>query len=107
VRASLLILVALPHTALAVAVFYLFAFVIRAHLGSVAQSVAHVTVALPFVSLIVWTRVVLLDASYEEQAADLGASPLSTIRRVLLHCVRRPWSSRRPSRSPFRSTKSH
>jgi spermidine/putrescine transport system permease protein len=84
VRASLLILVALPHTALAVAVFYLFAFVIRAHLGSVAQSVAHVTVALPFVSLIVWTRVVLLDASYEEQAADLGASPLSTIRRVLL-----------------------
>jgi ABC-type spermidine/putrescine transport system permease subunit II len=84
VRRSLLILIALPHTALAVALFYLFAFVVRANLDATAQLAAHVTIALPFVALIVWTRILLLDASYEEQAADLGSPPLSTVRRVLL-----------------------
>jgi ABC-type spermidine/putrescine transport system permease subunit II len=84
VRGSLLILIALPHLALAVALFYLFAFVVRANLDATAQLVAHVTIALPFVALIVWTRTLLLDGSYEEQAADLGSPPLSTVRRVLL-----------------------
>lgn len=84
VRGSLLILIALPHTALAVAIFYLFAFVVRANLDATAQLAAHVTIALPFVAIIVWTRTLLLDASYEEQAADLGSPPLSTVRRVLL-----------------------
>jgi ABC-type spermidine/putrescine transport system permease subunit II len=84
VRGSLLILIALPHAALAVALFYLFAFVVRANLDATAQLAAHVTIALPFVALIVWTRTLLLDASYEEQAADLGSPPLSTLRRVLL-----------------------
>jgi ABC-type spermidine/putrescine transport system permease subunit II len=84
VRGSLLMLIALPHTALAVALFYLFAFVVRANLDATAQLAAHVTITLPFVALIVWTRILLLDPSYEEQAADLGSPPLSTVRRVLL-----------------------
>jgi spermidine/putrescine transport system permease protein len=84
VRGSLLLIIALPHTALAVALFYLFAFVVRANLDATAQLAAHVTIALPFVTLIVWIRMLLLDPTYEEQAADLGSPPLSTLRRVLL-----------------------
>ena len=84
VRGSLLLIIALPHAALAVALFYLFAFVVRANLDATAQLAGHVTIALPFVALIVWTRMLLLDPSYEEQAADLGSPPLSAVSRVLL-----------------------
>jgi ABC-type spermidine/putrescine transport system permease subunit II len=66
------------------AFFYLFAFVIRVQLNTITQLIGHVTVALPFVALVVWTRVLFLDTSYEEQSADLGASPRSTVTRILL-----------------------
>jgi spermidine/putrescine transport system permease protein len=81
---TLLVAIALPHVALGVAFFYLFAFVIRTQLNTLTQLVGHVTVALPFVALIIWARVLLLDASYEEQSADLGAPPWATLTRVLL-----------------------
>jgi spermidine/putrescine transport system permease protein len=80
----LLTIIALPHVALGVALSYLFLFVVRVHLNTGPQLVGHITVALPFVALIVWTRALLLDPSYEEQAADLGAPPSSTVTRVLL-----------------------
>jgi spermidine/putrescine transport system permease protein len=80
----LLVMIALPHLALAVAFSYLLEFVVRIYLNTGPQLVGHITVALPFVALIVWTRAVLLDTSYEEQAADLGAPPSSTVTRVLL-----------------------
>jgi ABC-type spermidine/putrescine transport system permease subunit II len=77
-------MIAIPHVALGVAFFYLFVFVIRIQLNTITQLVGHVTVALPFVALIVWTRMLFLDVSYEEQATDLGAPPQSTLTRVLL-----------------------
>jgi ABC-type spermidine/putrescine transport system permease subunit II len=84
VGATLLVMIALPHVALGAAFFYLFVFVIRIQLNTITQLVGHVTVALPFVALIVWTRMFFLDVSYQEQAADLGAPPWSTLTRVLL-----------------------
>lgn len=80
----LLVMIALPHLALAVALAYVLEFVVRIYLNTGPQLVGHITVALPFVALIVWTRALLLDTSYEEQAADLGAPPSSTVTRVLL-----------------------
>lgn len=84
VGATLLVMIAIPHVALGVAFFYLFVWVIRIQLNTITQLVGHVTLALPFVALIVWTRMLFLDVSYEEQAADLGAPPWSTLARVLL-----------------------
>jgi len=80
----LLVMIALPHLALAVAFSYVFMFVVRLPLDTGPQLIGHITVALPFVALIIWTRALLLDPSYEEQAADLGAPPSSTVTRVLL-----------------------
>src|SRR5262249_46690823 len=82
--ASLLGLIALPHLELGVALIYLFLFVVRVPLNTVTELIGHVTVALPIVAIIVWIRVLYLDPSYEEQAADLGAPPWSMVRRVLL-----------------------
>lgn len=80
----LLVMIALPHLALGAAFFYLFLFVVRLPLDTGAQLIGHITVAIPFVVFIIWTRVLLLGTSYEEQAADLGAPPSSTVTRVLL-----------------------
>jgi ABC-type spermidine/putrescine transport system permease subunit II len=86
VGATLLVMIAIPHVAFGVAFFYLFVFVIRIQLNTITQLAGHVTVALPFVALIVWTRMLLLEVSYEEQAADLGAPPRSTLTRVRSQC---------------------
>jgi ABC-type spermidine/putrescine transport system permease subunit II len=80
----LLVMIALPHLALAVAFSYVLMFVVRLPLDTGPQLIGHITVALPFVALIIWTRALLLGTSYEEQAADLGAPPSSTVTRVLL-----------------------
>jgi spermidine/putrescine transport system permease protein len=84
VGAALLAMIALPHVALGVLLFYLFIFVVPIHLNTTTQLIGHVTVALPFVAFIVWVRMLFLNASYEEQAADLGAPPWSTVIRVVL-----------------------
>ena len=83
-RMSLLFMVAMPHAVLAVMLFYVFAFVLNVPFTTTAQLIGHVTIALPFATLIVWTRLAFLDPTFEEQAADLGAPPLSAIARVLL-----------------------
>jgi spermidine/putrescine transport system permease protein len=83
-RASLPAAVALPPVALAVILLYLFAFVLPVRLDAWAQLIGHVTIALPFVALIVWTRMLFLDPSYEEQALDLGSSPIAAVGRVLI-----------------------
>jgi ABC-type spermidine/putrescine transport system permease subunit II len=84
VGATLLVMIALPNVALGVAFFYLFVFVIRIQLNRITQLIGHVTVALPFVALIIRTRMLFLNESYDEQAADLGAPPWSTVTRVLV-----------------------
>jgi spermidine/putrescine transport system permease protein len=83
-RVSLLVAVALPPAALAVILLYLFAFVVRVHFNATAQLIGHVTVALPFVGLIVWARLQVLARTFEEQALDLGAPPLAVVGRVLV-----------------------
>ncbi len=76
--------VALPQAALAVALFYLFVSVVKIRLTTPTQLLGHVTLALPFVALIVYTRLLYLDPNIEEMAMDLGAPPAHVIRRVLL-----------------------
>jgi spermidine/putrescine transport system permease protein len=45
---------------------------------------AHVTLAIPFVVLVVRARLLGLPFEEEEAALDLGATPISMVRRVLL-----------------------
>jgi spermidine/putrescine transport system permease protein len=77
--------VATPQIASAGALFILFGFVAPwVGLDVRAQLLAHVTLAVPFVAVIVLLRLRQLGRSYEEIAMDLGASPMESIRRVAL-----------------------
>jgi spermidine/putrescine transport system permease protein len=84
VRATLIAAIALPHAVFGIVLMYLVLFASPFHLDTPAQLVGHVTLAIPFVALIVWIRMRLLDATVEEQAADLGAPPASIVVRVLV-----------------------
>jgi ABC-type spermidine/putrescine transport system permease subunit II len=81
---ALFVLIAFPHAVLAVMLFYVFVFLIPSRFTTPTQLLGHVTIALPFVALIVLVRLWYVDPVYEEQAADLGAPPLSAITRVLV-----------------------
>jgi spermidine/putrescine transport system permease protein len=77
--------VATPQIALGVASFLLFGFLFTfVGLDVRAQLLTHVTLAIPFVVVIVRARLAQLGREYEEMAMDLGASPAGSIRRVLL-----------------------
>jgi spermidine/putrescine transport system permease protein len=54
------------------------------HLGTTAQVIGQATVSVPYVVVIVRSRLASISTRYEEAAADLGASPLQTVRLVLL-----------------------
>lgn len=53
-------------------------------LGTGAQVIGQVTVSLPFVVVIVRSRLASIGTEYEEAARDLGASPVQALRTVLL-----------------------
>ncbi|MEX0834221.1 MAG: ABC transporter permease [Actinomycetota bacterium] len=77
--------IGLPQLALAVALFILFASVFTfVKFGGIAQLLAHVTLAIPFVVVIVLVRLQTIAVEYEEMAQDLGASPAQAVRRVIL-----------------------
>ena len=84
VLVGLIALIALPHVAFGIVLQYLVLYATPYHLGWPSQLIGHVTLALPFVALIVWIRMRALDRAVEEQAADLGAPPVAIVRRVLL-----------------------
>jgi spermidine/putrescine transport system permease protein len=85
ITATLLVAVATPQIAIAVALFLLFGFVVPSvGLDARAQLLAHVTLAIPFVAIVVGLRFRQLGRSYEESAMDLGASPSESLRRVVL-----------------------
>jgi spermidine/putrescine transport system permease protein len=80
-----LIAVATPQIAIGAALFLVFAYVLTfVGLDARAQMIAHVTLAIPFVAIIVRVRLAQLGRRYEEMAMDLGAPPRSSLRRVVL-----------------------
>jgi spermidine/putrescine transport system permease protein len=56
-------------------------------LGTTTIIIAHIMFSLSFVAVIVRARVLTLDPSIEEAAKDLGASALTTFRRVTLPMI--------------------
>jgi spermidine/putrescine transport system permease protein len=53
-------------------------------LGTTAQLIGQVTVTMPYVVVIVRSRLASIGTEYEEAASDLGASPAQAVRLVLL-----------------------
>jgi spermidine/putrescine transport system permease protein len=85
ITAGLVLAVATPQIALAIALFLLFGFVATfVGLDVRAQVLAHVTLAIPFVAIVVGLRLRQLGRGYEESAMDLGASPWEAVRRVVV-----------------------
>jgi len=81
----LVLAIATPQIAIAVSLSLLYTYIFRfVHFSTMAQAFAHVTLALPFVVVIVRARLLSLPSEMEEMAMDLGASPAETVRRVLL-----------------------
>ena len=73
-----------PQAAFGVATFYAYVYLLHVRLQVPAIFLAHVTVAIPFVVLVVRARLLGLPFEAEEAALDLGATPVSMVRRVLL-----------------------
>ena len=75
----------IPELIFAVAMFFLFTQLFTSiHLGTAAEVLALVTWNVSWPAIIVLARLVSIGGSYEEAAADLGASRLQAIRRVLI-----------------------
>ena len=75
----------IPELIFAVAVFFFFTQLFKSiHLGTMAEVLGLVTWNFSWPAIIVLARLVSIGDSYEEAAADLGASRLQAIRRVLL-----------------------
>jgi spermidine/putrescine transport system permease protein len=75
----------IPELIFAVAMFFLFTQLFTSvHLGTMAEVLGLVTWNFSWPAIIVLARLVSIGGSYEEAAADLGASRLQGIYRVLL-----------------------
>jgi spermidine/putrescine transport system permease protein len=75
----------IPELIFGVALFFVFNTLFTSvHLGTTAETLGLVTWNLSWPAIIVRARLVSIGRQYEEAAADLGASRLEAIRRVLL-----------------------
>ena len=75
----------IPELIFGVALFFVFnTLFTNVHLGTLAETLGLVTWNLSWPAIIVRARLVSIGRQYEEAAADLGASRLEAIRRVLL-----------------------
>jgi spermidine/putrescine transport system permease protein len=75
----------IPELIFGVALFFVFNTLFTSvHLGTLAETLGLVTWNLSWPAIIVRARLVSIGRHYEEAAADLGASKLSAVRRVLL-----------------------
>jgi len=75
----------IPELIFGVAVFFVFTALFTAvHLGTLAETLGLVTWNVSWPAIIVQARLVTLGRQYEEAAADLGATQLQTMRRVML-----------------------
>jgi spermidine/putrescine transport system permease protein len=75
----------IPETLLAVALLFLVTIIaLPFELGTTAQVVGLVTFQLSYPAVLVRARLATIGKQYEEAAQDLGASPLGSMRRVIL-----------------------
>jgi spermidine/putrescine transport system permease protein len=75
----------IPELIFGVALFFVFnTMFTQVHLGTLAETLGLVTWNLSWPAIIVRARLVSIGRQYEEAAADLGASRLEAVRRVLL-----------------------
>ena len=75
----------IPELIFGVALFFVFnTLYTTIHLGTVAETLGLVVWNLSWPAIIVRARLISIGRHYEEAAADLGASRLSAVRRVLL-----------------------
>ena len=79
-----LIAIALPQILLGSSLFLFFVTTGSLTVGSTAQVIGHVTVAIPFVTLIVLVGAQAIAPEQEQAAGDLGASTGQIITRVIL-----------------------
>lgn len=75
-----------PYVVLAVALFLLFS-VLKIDRSLFTVSVAHTVISLPYVLLIVGSRLAGFDPSVEEAAMDLGADYPTTLRRIVIPMI--------------------
>jgi spermidine/putrescine transport system permease protein len=77
--------IAVPQIVLAAGFFFAFQYPLGViGFGRDAQLIGHTTIALPYVVLLVWARLLGVGGNPEEVAMDLGASPASAFLRVTL-----------------------
>jgi spermidine/putrescine transport system permease protein len=76
--------VAFPQTVFATAFFLTIVAFTPIHLGTFAQLLGHITLVLPFVVVVVWSGLTSISRDQEETAMDLGATPGSARRRVVV-----------------------
>jgi spermidine/putrescine transport system permease protein len=75
----------IPELIFGVAMFFVFTDLFKTvGLGTLAETLALVTWNVSWPAIIVQARLVTIGRQYEEAAADLGASPVQVIRRVLV-----------------------
>jgi len=75
----------IPELIFGVAMFFVFtALFTFVHLGTLAQTLGLITWNVSWPAIIVQARLVTIGKQYEEAAADLGATQLQTMRRVML-----------------------
>jgi ABC-type spermidine/putrescine transport system permease subunit II len=85
VRALAIVPLAIPQIVMATGLFFSFLAPLRfVGLGRDAQLLGHVTIALPYVVLVMWVRLIGVGRGFEEIAMDLGASRTQALRRVTL-----------------------
>jgi spermidine/putrescine transport system permease protein len=75
----------IPELIFGVAMFFVFQYLFTTvHLGTLAQVLGLVTWNVSWPAIIVQARLVTIGKQYEEAAADLGATQLQTMRRVMM-----------------------
>lgn len=78
--------VVIPEIVLGIALLAFFSFT-KIQLGLLTLIIAHVTFCIPFVVIVVKSRISGFDQSLEEAAMDLGATPLKTFLTVTLPII--------------------
>jgi spermidine/putrescine transport system permease protein len=74
-----------PEIVMGVSLFLVFVYLFQVvQLGTTAQVLGHITFTISYVVIIVRSRLFAIGPEYEEAAMDLGASPMQSLRLVLL-----------------------